>query len=524
MNRLLTTFVVGLAGIQGIALAAESRPKLVVGIVVDQLRTDYLEDLRDMLSSGGFRRLMEQGLYLKDIDFKVNPGDASMATAIIQTGAYPRQNGVTDAMVYDAAIKSLRPLFNDDEYIGNFTTEKYSPSALRVTTITDELSVEENGKSRIHSISPEAAQAIILAGHTGESAFWVNDETGRWSSTTYYTAPPATLQNRNYNNPLVSRLDTMKWVPLHKGEPYPYVDVREIKDGFKYSFSRSDKDVYSHYKVSPYVNTDITSAATEYINELGLGKNDGGTDVLNLAYTLAPYPEAESGNYRYELQDAYLRLDKDLEKLFNTLDRVAGKENVLVYLVSTGYFSEPANENTGYRLPGGVFSVKRAMSLLNAFLSAKYGNGAYVDRFTDGQIYLSKNLIEEKGLDLNKVAEDSRDFLVKMSGVADAFTMSALMSPVNQQLEALRLSIDPKTSGDIFLEFTPGWKIIDDSRFPSVTLDHKTAVYLTPGFIMGKGIGAEIVEETVEAVAIAPTLAGILRIRPPNAASGSKIP
>lgn len=523
MNRLLTTVMVGLAGFQGITLAGEQHPKLVVGIVVDQLRGDYLENLKDMLSPGGFRRLMDQGLYFKDLDFKAG-NDPASASAVILSGSYPRQNGIPGSYIYDPATKSMVPVFSDDAYIGNFTSEKYSPAALRVTTITDELTVDQKGKTRIHSIAPDAAQAIVLAGHTGNSAFWVNDETGRWASTTYYSNPPATLQNINYNSPLVARLDTMKWVPLHKNEPYPGIDDAEIKEGFKYTFSRSDKDVFTHYKLSPYVNSDITAAAGAYISELSLGKpdvrNDGKTqetvDVLNLGYTLAPFPGAGSG-YKYALQDAYLRLDKNLESLFNTLDRQVGKDNFVVYLVSTGYFEEPERDLAQYRLPGGSFSVKRALSLLNAYLSAKYGNGAYVDQYSNSSIHLSKKTIEEKGLDVNQVVNDSRDFLIKMSGISDAYTLSELMTPGITELEGYREAYDPKTSGDIILEFTPGWTVIDDSRFPAQTQPNKTSIYPAPGFILGTGIAAKTVETPVDATSIAPTLARTLRIRAPNA-------
>ncbi|MCH5241445.1 MAG: alkaline phosphatase family protein [Muribaculaceae bacterium] len=523
MNRLLTTVVVGLAGIQGITLAAESRPKLVVGIMVDQLRTDYLENLRDMLSSGGFRRLMESGVYFKDVDFNVPGGDATSASAIVQTGSYPKFNGVTGKMVYDPSSKTLSPVYKDINYIGNFTDETYSPGALRVSTLTDEIAVENKGMGRIHSIAPDAAQAITLAGHVANSAFWVNDETGRWSSTTYYPNPPAALQNKNYNSPLVSRLDTMKWQPLRKGEPYIDIPDQEIKEGFKYTFSRSDRDVFSLYKQSPYVNSDVTQAATEYINDLNLGNGPEGIDVLNLGYTLAPYSATQGDNYEYPLQDAYLRLDKDLEKLFNILDKKVGRENVLIYVVSTGYFAEPPIDNSIYCLPSGSFSVKRSMSLLNAYLSAKYGNGAYVDQYSDRHVYLSKPVLEEKNLDLNEIAKESRDFLMKMSGVADAYTLSDLATPPSKHLDSERLAVDPKISGDIVMDFNPGWTVIDDSRYPPQPQINKSTSYDTPGFIMGPQFAPKVVEETVEAVSIAPTLAKSLRIRAPNSAESKSL-
>lgn len=516
MKHILTSFMVGLAGIHGLTMEASTRPKLMVGIIVDQLRTDYLDNLKDMFTTGGFRRLMDKGIYLKDVDFIVTPGDETSASAIIQTGAYPRVTGLTGSKIYDIDSKNHISVFTDPAYIGNFTDETYSPSALRVSTLTDEIAIEGKGKSKIHSIAPNPEEAIVLAGHAGNSAFWVNDESGRWSSTTYYTNPSTSIQNRNYNNPLISRIDTLSWTPLHKGEPYKDLTAQEIKDGFKYTYSRSDRDVFNLYKSSPFVNQDITEVATDYISEFNLGKNPEAIDVLNIGYTLSPYPLANTENYKFPLQDAYLRLDKNLETLFNALDKQVGKDNVLVYLISTGYFAEPGNDNSTYKIPGGTVSVKRSMSLLNAYLAAKYGNGAYVDRYTKDQIYLDKKVLEEKNLDLNRVAEDARDFLIKMSGISDAYTSSDLMSPALASLEAHHLAMDPKTSGDILLEFNPGWTIIDDSVYPPQTKINKTTAYLFPGFIMAPEITPKTVEEKIEASEIAPTLANTLRIRAPN--------
>lgn len=523
MKLLLKSVLVGLAGFQSITLAAESRPKLVVGIMVDQLRTDYLENLRSLLSSGGFKRLMDSGVYIKDLDYGIPGGDQASAAAIIQTGALPRQTGVTGEIIYDQGSKSLRSVFYDDKYIGNFTNETYSPSALRVTTLSDEVSIANRGEGKIHVIAPEAAQALALAGHNANSAFWINNETGRWSSTTYYKNPPVFLQNKNYNDPLSSRIDTMRWMPLYKDIRYPNVSQKDIKNGFKYSFSRSDKDVFKNYKQSPYLNSDVTAAATDYILNLSLGSDSEKIDVLNLGYSLAPYPGIRDDDYSYELQDAYLRLDKDLERLLNTLDRQVGRDNVMVYLMSSGYFEEPAIKDEKFRIPAGSFSVKRALSLLNAFLSAKYGNDSYVDTYSNGHIYLAKKVIEHKGLDLSAVTKEGRDFLTKMSGVSGAYTLSDLINPSYPKLEGLSQSIDPRTAGDIILEFTPGWTVTDDSKYPAKNEKLKSNAYFTPGFILGAEFAPQIIEETVDATAIAPTLAQGLHIRSPNAAAGKPL-
>lgn len=523
MNRLVKSVMIGLAGIQGFSLAAGSRPKLVVGIIVDQLRTDYLETLHDKFGEGGFLRLMENGAFLKDVDFKIPNIDAASAAAIIQTGSYPRQNGITGAYVYSAAAKNIIPIFQDPNFIGNSTSETYSPSALRVTTINDEISADGGGIGKIHSIAPDAAESIVLSGHSGNSAFWINDETGKWSSTTYYTSPPSSIQNRNFSTPLLTRLDTMAWVPLKGADYYPDISFNRKMEGFKYTFPRSDRDVFKMYKLSPYVNSDITDAATDYVKLLNLGKHPEAIDVLNIGYTLAPYSMSGNSDGKYELEDSYLRLDQNLERLFKEIDRHIGLDNILVYVASTGYFVEPDRDRETLQLPGGNFSVKRALSLLNSYLSAKYGNGSYISQYAGGHIYLDHSQIESKGLDVAKIAEESRDFLVRMSGVSDTFTVSDLMSPTLPQLEGHRLGTDPKSAGDIILEFNPGWNVTDDSRYPPQSQPNKTSAYQTPVFIMGNGIARQVIETPVEATSIAPTIAKNLRIRSPNSALSKPI-
>ena len=517
MKKVATSVICGLAGLYGFSVSAESRPKLVVGIVVDQLRTDYVEYLQDLFSEGGFKRFIKDGAFIRDIDFKVPNPDAASATAIIQTGTYPRHNGVPAAEIYNITEKTVSPVFLDNSYIGNFTTETYSPGAIRVNTIADEIAAEGENNSRIHTLAPDAERAIILSGHAGNSAFWINDNTGKWSTSTYYTSPPASIQNSNYNTPLVNRLDTIRWQPLLQAD-YPGISSKTEKEGFRYNFSRSDRDVYKLFKSSPFVNREITDLAVNYLTELQLGKSGESTDMLGLAYTLAPYPASLSSDPEFELEDAYLRLDRDLQRLLSAIDSSIGLENALVYLTSTGYYTETHRPDVALRLPTGNFSVKRALSLLNSYLSAKYGNDPYVSHYYSGNIFLNRNLIEEKGLDLNRISEDSRDFLVKMSGVSDAYTITDLMSPSVPQLEGHRLASDPKTGGDIIIEFNPGWTVTDDTKYPSEIQPQKYTVFESPAFFLGAGIKPQIITTPVDAAAVAPTVARVLRIRSPNGA------
>lgn len=518
MNRLITSVICGLVGINTMLYADASRPKLVVGIMIDQLRTDYIEYLQNLFGEKGFNKLMKDGAFLKDVDFKVNGLDKVSGTAMIYTGGYPRHNGVTSSKVYDPNVRDMVPALQDATMIGNFTTETYSPVGLRLSTISDEIAIDGAGLAAVYSISPDPQQSIIMAGHAGTSAFWINDNTGKWATTTYYREVPNELTQRNYSNPITSRLDTMQWKPSMPISRYPGLPDQKRMYEFKHTFPTADRSVYRMYLSSPMVNAEITDVAISYLKDLKVGRRGDAIEMLNLAYTAQPYKYVSDGDFRHELEDSYIRLDGQLSRLFEAIDKYVGLDNTLVYVASTGYYDDAVADDPKYRTPTGDFSVKRALSLLNSYLSARYGNGDYVDTYSGSHVYLDHKQIEAMKLDLNEVAEASRDFLVRMSGVNDAYTMGDIMTSALPKMEALRLGTDPKTGGDVVLEFNEGWNIVDDTRFPNDVQVARSSMVLSPFFIMGCGIAPVTIETPVDATALAPTVTQVLRIRSPNGA------
>lgn len=518
MNRLITSVLFGLVGINTMLSADPSRPRLVVGIVIDQLRTDYIEYLQNLFGEKGFKKLMREGAFIKDVDFKVSGLDVASGTAMIYTGGYPRHNGVSSSKVFDPTVKDMVPALHDPSIIGNFTTETYSPINLRLSTISDEIAIDGAGVAAVYSIAPDPQQAIIMAGHAGTSAFWINDNTGKWATTTYYRETPSLVTQRNYNSPITSRLDTMQWKPSRPVATYPGVPAQKRIIDFKHSFPLSDRNVYRMYLSSPMVNTEVTDVAITYLKDLNIGNRGDAIDMLNIGYTAAPYKYINDGDFRLELEDSYIRLDGQLTRLFDAIEKYVGLDNTLVYVTSTGYYDDAVSDDPKYRTPTGDFSVKRALSLLNSYLTARYGNGNYIDTYNGGHVYLDRKSIEENKLDLKEVAEASRDFLVKMSGVNDAFTMNDIMTSALPAMEAMRLGTDPKTGGDVVLEFNAGWNIINDTKFPNETQVVRSSMVQTPVFVMGCGIAPEIITVPVDATAIAPTITQVLRIRSPNGA------
>lgn len=524
MNRLITSVICGLVGINTMLAIDPARPRLVVGIVVDQLRTDYIEYLQNLFGEKGFRKLMKEGAFLRNVDFKVNGLDRASGTAMVYTGAYPRQTGVASSMVYDPEMKQMVPALNEPQTLGNFTTETYSPAGLRLSTISDEISIDGVGVAAVYSIAPDPQQAIIMAGHAGNSAFWINDNTGKWATTTYYRDAPKTLTQRNYDYSIASRIDTMQWRPSLPLSRYPGLPAQKRMYDFKHTFSMADRDVYRQYLSSPLVNTEITDVAISYLKDLRVGSRGDAIDMLNIGYTAAPFKSVRDGDFRLELEDSYVRLDGQLARLFEAIDKYVGLDNTFVYLTSTGYYDDAVVDDPKYRIPTGEFSVKRALSLLNSYLSAKYGNGSYVDTYSKGHVYLDHKQIEEHQLRLEDVAQAARDFLVMMSGVSDAYTMGDIMSSQLPGMEALRLGTDPKTGGDVVLEFNSGWRVNDDTRFPNDVQVVRSSMVLTPAFFMGSQVVPQVISAPVDATAIAPTVTQTLRIRAPNGAVSKPLP
>ncbi|MBD5203487.1 MAG: alkaline phosphatase family protein [Bacteroidales bacterium] len=516
MNRIITSVLFGLVGLNAVIMADPSRPRLVVGIVVDQLRTDYVEYLKNLFGDKGFNRLMKEGVYMRDIDFKASDLDAVSATAMLYTGNYPNATGVPSAVVCRDGGGGLTMPLEDKTAIGNFTNETFSPVALRLSTLSDEVKIDGAGVGAVYAIAPDPQQAIIMAGHAGNCAVWLNDNTGKWATSTYYHDSPQAVSTRNYNHPLSARVDTMQWKPSLSLDKYPGLPAQKKAYPFRYTFPGSDREVYRRLIASPMVNTEITDLAIDILDGLNLGRRGEAIDMLNVAYTAAPFKYASDSDYRLELEDSYLRLDSQIGRLFDAIDKKVGLENTLIYLSSTGYYEDTLGEDAAFRIPTGEFSVKRATSLLNSYLSAKYGNADYIDSYYDGHLYLDHAVIGQKKLTATEVADDARAFLCKMSGVADAYTLPEILGRGSDALEGLRLATDPKACGDIYIEYTPGWTVTDDLRYPEVKKQIRSSMCLTPAFILAPGVAPKVIDATVEAVRIAPTVSSALRIRAPN--------
>lgn len=498
------------------------RPTLVVGIFVEGLTADYVNLLRDNFGKNGFNRFITDGVSIENVSF--GPGiDATAATAILMTGAAPGVNGIPAERVWDRETKSDYPILLDPAKIGNFTDETFSPKALKVSTVSDEIRMTDEGIGLVHSVAPDAQVAIILAGHAGNSGFWLNDITGKWSTSTFYKDVPAAIARRNYGVTLSSRLDTMAWVPAISLDLYPDLPDYKRLYPFRHTFPTRDANRYKAFKQSAPGNREVAQIGADYISSLKLGSR-GVTDMLSLGFNVSPYLYARDADTRVETMDAYIRLDSDIASIVNAVEKGPGLANSVIFIAGTPAPSGSKRDEERWNIPSGQFSPKRAMSLLNMYLMAIHGNGEYVSGYHNGYIFLNSKFIKDNDLDVTRLRRESADFLSRMSGVSAVYTLDDIMERrAGDEPQALQRNTSPVHAGDLLVMINPGWEVSDDlengNSLTELLPVIRHAATTSPFYLLAPSTVPQTIDTTVDARVIAPTVSRVLRIRSPNAAS-----
>lgn len=496
------------------------QPKLIVGIVVDGLQEGTLEMLRPQLEAGGFNRFLNDGVVLENIDYGTNL-DATAATAVLMTGASANINGISGERKYNPDARRTNHIFDDASAVGNFTNEKLSPAALNVTTLSDEARIAGAGVTYVYALAPNAAQALVLGSHAGNSAVWFDENTGQWASTRYYKDMPSVAVNANRTNTLRNRIDNSQWTPADITQFVVPLQEHLKHYPFTYTFSSKDSDRYARFAGSPLMNDEISEMAREYLRSLELGRHEG-TDVLNLAFNLQPYEWSKTAENRYELYDSYIRLDKSLAQLFSAIDSTVGKENAIIYLAGTPPQNQRRRYDEKWNIPAGEFSSRRAVSLLNLYLIAKYGNGEWVTAYNDKNFYLNAELAKKLDKDIYTIRRDAADFLIRMAGVGHSYTIEDVINaePRVPNAEGKSRNTVVANAGDVMIEIIPGWSLIDDYNLAGAKTRYTYSESPTTGIFMisAPGLTPHRIGNTVDARAIAPALAGMMHIRSPNGA------
>ncbi|MCO5725581.1 alkaline phosphatase PafA [Robiginitalea marina] len=548
MQAMLTGAIIFTAGLVAQQKGPEV-PKLVVGVVVDQMRFDYLYKYQDHYTQGGFKRLLGEGYNFKNTHYNYIPTVTAAGHASIYTGAVPGVHGVVGNSWYERSSKEVVSNVGDPkvQLTGSAVAnpEGRSPARLLSTTISDQLRLGTNFKSKVVSVSLKDRGAILPGGRTANAAYWHDWESspGYFVSSTYYMEElPAWVTAFNQEERTDKYL-SQTWKPLLplseydesapddnpfevrlRGKetptfPYDYEEIRKLFEG--------DTEFYHLLWGTPFGNTLLKDFALEARRQEKLGQGRA-TDMLLISFSAPDIVGHTFGPHSVELQDIYLRLDRDLEDLLSTLDREVGSGNYLLFLTSDHGVVPVVSYLHDKKVSAGLAVLPKYRQDLSFYLSQTYGAFEWISYFGNEQIYLDRDLIAQRGLSLPEVQQTVADFMRKQPGVRDALTATSL-----QQVEytegiraLLQRGFHPGRSGDVLLNYEPAYLPTGNFRTPlsqyqgtshSTGYPYDTQV---PLIWFGKGIRQGSSVRRVNPTDIAPTLALILNLQMPNGAVG----
>lgn len=522
MKRIFTSIitVLTITGLQ--AQTPPASPKLVVGLTIDQLRTDYVEAFSSLYGEKGFKRIWKEGKVYRNAEYTFSNPDRASAIAAVYSGTTPSVNGIISNTWLDAATLRPSECVEDPDFMGYYTIESSSAEKLLTSTIADELKIATAGKGLVYAIAPFRDAAILSAGHTADGAFWLNDISGKWAGTTYYQDFPWWISQYNDRHAVDFRIDNMTWEPALPTESYTYITAEEGKNTFKYKFDSARRNKFKRLITSPFINDEINLLVEELFKNSTIGV-DRIPDLLSLTYYAGNYNQQSIQECPLEIQDTYIRLDRSIAKLLDILDQKVGLDRVLFFVTSTGYTNSDSPDLKRYRIPGGDFHLNRCAALLNMFLMATYGEGQYVEAYYNQQIYLNHKLIEQKQLDIVEIQNKSADFLIQFSGVNDVYSAHRLLLGAwTPELDRIKKGFHRKRSGDLTVDILPGWTIVDESSITNQVV-RNAHIPMSIAF-MGNSIKPEIIHTPITIEHIAPTLAYFMRIRAPNASTAPLLP
>ena len=522
---------------QRMAIPSE-KPKLIVEIIVSQMRYDYVHRYWNKFGEDGFKMLVNDGAFCKNAKYNYLLTQSYPGIATIATGANPMVHGIIANKWYNKLNNSEIDAVADEKMNtigGSFFSGKFSPKQISTSTFGDELGLYDP-LSKVVGISLDAGSAILSTGHNPTGAYWFDAEKGNWVSSSFFmTELPAWADT--FNTKKFAKLYAEReWSASKPINSYDEADTNKIKtpevkkklkDKLKAMIDgviqkKNPTLSYAPMFESPYGNLLAKDFAIASIVGENLG-SDEHPDLLTLTFSVNRNIGLKYGPQSIEVEDTYIKLDKELAHFLKFINETIGRENVLVVLTSDqGIASTPAYLEKS-KIPGGYFDPNKAMALLGSYLKAVYGQGNWVVGYNEKQIYLNRRIIEDSNLKLADVQQKIADFMLEFSGVANAITSSTLQSSnfTSGIFEKFQNSYNPRRSGDIIINLEPGW-VESNGTVTSGNSAYSYDVHV-PLIWYGWKVKRRSILSPIDMTDVSPTLSTMLGITWPNGATGTPI-
>ncbi|HEY4335170.1 MAG TPA: alkaline phosphatase PafA [Puia sp.] len=515
------------------------RPKLVVGIVVDQMRWDYLYRYAHRYGEGGFRRLLKQGFSCENTLIPYLPAFTAVGHSCIFSGSVPAFSGIAGNDWIEQRT-GQRVYCTDDstvQGVGAETPEsregKMSPRNMLVSTVTDELMLSNNFKSKVVGISLKDRAAILPAGHSATAAYWMEDSTGHFITSNYYmTRLPGWVDSFNHKEPVKAYMKD-PWTTLYPKSSYGESDTDDqpyegkfkgdSTTAFPHNLDSSYKVSKGSFRTTPFGNTLTLDFAKAAVDGYQLGMGDI-TDFLTINCASTDYVGHQFGINSIEEEDTYLRLDQDLAAFFSFLDDRVGKDNYTIFLTADHGAAHAVWYSQNHDIPADYFATIPLTDSLNAILGKAFQTPNLVDTISNYQVNFRMQTIRDKKLEFNAIKKMALEWLRQQPGITYAIDMANVgESPVAEPVRTMVMNgYFYKRSGPIQLIPNAGWF---EGRGKTGTSHGTWNPYDThiPLIFMGWGIHPGHSNDPVYMTDIAPTIAAMLHIQMPNGCVGKPI-
>ena len=514
------------------------KPKLVIGIVIDQMRYDYLTRFADRYGKDGFNRILKNGFSLENAHYNFTPTYTAVGHASIYAGTSPSNHGIISNNWYDKVLKKSIYCVDDANYktIGNHGIEgKKSPLRLYTTTIADQLQLAQNMQGKTIGIAIKDRSAILPVGHTANAAYWYDaGNKNQWITSSFYMEElPDWVKAFNSNNKADAYLNET-WETLYDINTYSQsradnnIYENNLNGQEKPVFPkdlkklREQNDNFSLIKTIPAGNTYTVDFAKAAIKGEQLGKSKF-TDFLAVSFSSTDYVGHRYGVAAVETEDTYLRLDKDLAHFFNFLDTEVGKENYTLFLTADHAAVHVPSYLQSLKIPAHYLNTKKLKKFLSNITQKYFNSKELIENVSNYQIFLDQEKIEALGFNKNTVAQRLADEVLSFDKIYKAVTARTLQTTNFTEgiMHALQQGYNPKFSGDVLMIPYPA--TLNYSRKGTSHGSGYSYDTHVPVIFYGNGIKKGASKKTYKIIDIAPTISNLLKIEAPNGTSGKII-
>jgi predicted AlkP superfamily pyrophosphatase or phosphodiesterase len=503
--------------------------RLVLGIVIDQFRYDYLTRFGDLFESGGFKRLLDDGAVFTNANYIYIPTITAPGHATFMTGSIPALNGIVGNDWFDRETgKNVMSISDSSkQLLGGQGEEAASPFRLIGSTVGDQLRLSNNGESKVVGIAFKDRAAILPVGKHPNGAYWFNSPSGTFVSSTYYFADlPGWAKEFNQSN-RPDKYFGARWDRLLPDTAYqrslpddsPYENVSR---GNKFPHiidsneSRPGKIFYENFRESPFANEYTAAFAKAAIEGEKLGQDDY-PDLLTVSFSANDSVGHSFGPYSQEVEDMTLRTDRVLSDLFSYIDQKVGLANTIIVLTADHGVAPVPEHSKAIGLGGGRFASAALTAVIQAGLDKRFGTAAWIRATVNSNVYFDYDLIERKKVDRQEIERAGCEAALTFPAIAKCFTRTQLLlgplPPGGYSEQAVR-GFNAERSGDMVMVVKPYFMQRSEiGTTHSTPYSYDTHV---PVIFYGADVAAGSYANPSSPSDIAPTLSSLLGIEPPS--------